>query len=355
MSGQITRVDDHTYWVVSQNGNGIYDVISTELGWLCSCPDHVHRGVKCKHIWAVDFSTTFRKEVQKVIRPITSGFCPSCNSKEIVKNEVRHNKYGDIQRYLCKVCGKRFSLNLGFESMRTTPQAITSAMQLYFTGESLRNVQKFLKLQGVNVSHVAIYKWIGKYTKVMQNYLEQIIPKVSDTWRADEIYVKFKGNIKYVFALMDDETRFWIAQEVAESKYAHDARNLFRMGKGLMQKRPKVLITDGLQAYHEAFKKEFWTFKGPRTRHINTIRLQGDMNNNKMERLNGEIRDREKVMRGLKKKDTPILKGYQLYHNYVRPHEALDGKTPAEKAGINIKGQNKWITIIQNANLSSKY
>lgn len=29
------------------------------------------------------------------------------------------------------------------------------------------------------------------------------------------------------------------------------------------------------------------------------------MNNNKMERINGEIRDREKVMRGLKKKSTP--------------------------------------------------
>ena len=41
-------------------------------------------------------------------------------------------------------------------------------------------------------------------------------------------------------------------------------------------------------------------------------------------------------MRGLKKKDTPILKGYQ-YHNYVGPHEALDGKTPADKAGISVK------------------
>ena len=30
-------------------------------------------------------------------------------------------------------------------------------------------------------------------------------------------------------------------------------------------------------------------------------------NNNKMERINGEIRDREKTMRGLKKKDTEIL------------------------------------------------
>ena len=46
-----------------------------------------------------------------------------------------------------------------------------------------------------------------------------------------------------------------------------------------------------------------------------------------MERLNGEVRDREKVMRGLKKVNTPILAGYQIYHNYMRPHEGLDGKT----------------------------
>jgi hypothetical protein len=68
-----------------------------------------------------------------------------------------------------------------------------------------------------------------------------------------------------------------------------------------------------------------------------------------MERLNGEIRDREKVMRGLKKAETPIIPGYQIYHNYVRPHEALEGKTPAEACGIEVQGKNKWITLIQNA------
>jgi hypothetical protein len=93
--------------------------------------------------------------------------------------------------------------------------------------------------------------------------------------------------------------------------------------------------------------------KKPRTRHIAHIRLQGDYNNNKMERMNGEIRDREKTMRGLKKEDTPILAGYQIYHNYIREHEALDGKTPAELAGIKIEGQNKWLTVIQNATNTS--
>jgi putative transposase len=162
-------------------------------------------------------------------------------------------------------------------------------------------------------------------------------------------YVKINGNMKYLFAMMDDETRFWIAQEVAESKDRHDARKLLRMSKELMGKKLMTFITDGLPAYNEAYKKEFWTLKGPRTEHIRHIKLSGDMHNNKMEHMNGIIRDREKTMRGLKTKDTAILTGYQLYHNYIRPHEGLDGKTPSEVCGITIEGKNKWKTLIQNA------
>ena len=82
--------------------------------------------------------------------------------------------------------------------------------------------------------------------------------------------------------------------------------------------------------------------------------MDGTIHNNKQERLNGEIRDREKVMRSLKTSDTPILTGYRIYHNYVRPHMALEGKTPAELAGIRISGENRWLTIIQNAKFKCK-
>jgi transposase-like protein len=223
-------------------------------------------------------------------------------------------------------------------------------MQLYFTGESLRNVQKFLRLQGVEVHHTTVYRWIGKYIALMEKYLDQMKPQVSDTWRADELYIKIKGNMKYLFAMMDDETRFWIAQEVADTKDKHDARHLFQMAKERTGKKPSVLITDGLRSYRDAWLKEFRTVKQvDNTVHIRNITLAGKHNNNKMERLNGEIRDREKVMRSLKRTDTPILTGLEIFHNYVRPHEALDGKTPAEVCGITVEGQDKWLTLIQNA------
>jgi len=187
-----------------------------------------------------------------------------------------------------------------------------------------------------------------KYTALMEKYLDKITPNVSDTWRADELFLKVKGSMKYLYAMMDEQTRFWIALEVADTKYTADVRPLFQLAKAVAGKTPKTLVSDGAPNFHEAYNKEFRTTK-LETEHIRHIRLAGDYNNNKMERMNGEIRDREKVMRGLERKDSPILTGYQLYHNYIRAHEALDGKTPAEKAGIEVKGTDKWMRIIQNA------
>ena len=359
LKSDLLRLSDYHYHVHSQTSKRDYDVVKAGSSWTCSCPDHKFRKVCCKHIHAVEYSIRIREEVREsnkvTISPITVNSCSFCKSQNIQKAGIRHNKSGDIQRFLCVECHKTFSINIGFEKMKSSPEAITSALQLYFTGESLRNVQKFLKLQGVNVSHKTVYGWIVKYTKLMKEHLNKITPQVGDAWRADEVYTKIRGEMKYVFSLMDDETRFWIAQEVADRKEGHDASSLFRKGKEVAQTRPKVIITDGLNSYSEAYRKEFWTIKREnRTIHIRNVHLQGDMNNNKMERLNGEFRDREKIVRGIKKDDSVIIDGYQLYHNYVRPHSSLDGKTPADACGIVIEGNNKWKTIIENASSKNK-
>ncbi|CAD6513298.1 transposase [metagenome] len=314
----ILRINDNHYQMKSLATNRIYDIYSTESGWNCSCPDHIYRHVVCKHALAISISIQLRQEVRErnkiVIEEANSSQCPQCLSSNIVKHGIRHNKNYDLQRYSCRDCNNRFSFNLGFEKMSVNPKVITSAMQLYFTGESLRNVQKFIQLQGVNVAHSTVYKWIKKYTNLMKEHLDTITPQVGDTWRADEVYVKIKGDKRYMFALMDDETRFWIAQEVADSKFKHDARNLLKMAKDSMNMTPRVFVTDGLQAYNDAFKKEYGAVKKGSPIHIRHISLKGDKNNNKMERLNGEFRDREKVMRGVKKADSVIFDGSQIYH-----------------------------------------
>jgi len=353
LDGQVKRIDEGIYIVKSQSRNGEYCVTKVDGEWLCQCPDNQYRKVKCKHIWAIELSKSIRAEVAvRRILPIENlSGCIYCGSGNLMKKGLRKNKAGNLQKFYCRDCHKYFTFNIGFERMKHNPQAITSAMQLYFSGESLRNTMRSLKLLGVEVSYRTILNWIRKYVAIMKDYADKIVPNVSDTWRADELFVKVKGDMKYLFAMIDDETRYWIAQEVADTKQTHNAQKLFQMAQRVAGKKPRTFITDGLQVYHDAYLREWLSIEDGWSEHAHKIMFEGrdNHNNNKMERFNGEVRDREKVMRGLKTKDTPILAGYQIFHNYIRPHEALDGKTPSEACGIQIEGKNKWITLIQNA------
>ena len=113
-----------------------------------------------------------------------------------------------------------------------------------------------------------------------------------------------KSDRKYLFAMMDNDTRFQIAQEVADSKFKHDVQSLLKMGKQVTKKTPSVFVTDGLPTYNDAFKKEYASknFLRKPSKHVKDIHFKNQVaNNNIQERLNGEFRDREKIFRELKK------------------------------------------------------
>jgi putative transposase len=55
-------------------------------------------------------------------------------------------------------------------------------------------------------------------------------------------------------------------------------------------------------------------------------------------------------MRGMHTKETAqkIIEAVRIHYNLCREHSKL-GKTPAEASGIKIEGENKLMTLIQNA------
>ena len=353
---QIKKISKGYYLVNSQSkDNKQYDVISTERGWECSCYDYKFRRNSCKHVHSIILSQSIKKQVKKniTIKEINTSCCKFCNSDNITLKGKNKGK----QQYKCKDCKRRFVINLGFERLKATPERVTASMNLYFNGESLRHVADSMKLFGVDVTHKTIENWIKKYVTLMEKYLESITPDLSEKWRTDEIYLKIKGDRKYLYALMDDETRYWIAKQVSDNKYTDDVKPMFREAEKIAKKKPSLLISDGAANFHEAWKDE-WKAKNflhKDTEHIRHIHMKNDYNNNKMERLNGTIRDREKVMRSLKRDDSSIIAGMQIHHNFIRGHMGINGMTPAEASGIKIEGDNKWITLIQNAsqNISS--
>ena len=221
---------------------------------------------------------------------------------------------------------------------------------MYYQGMSVRDIECNFEMMGIDVSYRAIYDWVCKYSKMVSYYFDKIVPRTNDRTmiRADEVWVKINGKQNYLFASMDDDTRYWLASDLAETKFQHNADKLLELTKEKIGKSHTYFVTDGLPAYMKSSKKVF----GRKTNHIRHIHITGKRdrdNNNKMERLNGEIRDREKVFRGLKSMDTPLINGMKVYYNFTKKHGSLRGKTPAEQAMIEVDGRNKWVTLIKNA------
>ena len=290
----------------------------------------------------------------------TVRFCKYCRSDKIVKRGTRHNKSGDVQLMKCNKCNRTFSANFGFRYRQFDPDVISEAMHLYYSGVSTRAISDVFEARGIDVDHSVVYRWVERYSKITGIFTDSLKPNVGNWFRADEVWVKVNGKKHYLFATMDDDTRYWLAGELADSKDKHDAYNIFRLTKDAAAgKNPSVLISDKLAAYQKAARKVF----GNKTYHKADAGIRSKRvgpnggtganyhpSNNKMERLNGTIRDREKTFRGLGVADTPVFNGMKVHYNHVRKHDSIK-KTPAEAAGITTEGRNKWKTIIQNSSL----
>ena len=146
--------------------------------------------------------------------------------------------------------------------------------------------------------------------------------------------VKVKGGWKWLWNMMDEKTRFQLVSMIAETREAQDAKRTFKKAKEVTGKKPRLVVTDGLQGYHSAFNSEFYDNRKS-VQHIANVALQSGLNNS-IERMHGSIREREKVMPGIESMETPFIKGNQIYLNFVRPHQGLEGRTPAEAAGIGL-------------------
>lgn len=46
---------------------------------------------------------------------------------------------------------------------------------------------------------------------------------------------------------------------------------------------------------------------------------------------------------------TPRAEGARIHYNFVKPHMALEGQTPAERAGVGVQADNKWLELLRRS------
>lgn len=271
--------------------------------------------------------------------------CHKCKSTKTKYHGTRHNKSGDKKIYKCQKCGAYTTPNDGFWRMRHSGEVISAAIELYYSGISFREISSALKrLFGIEVSDVAILKWIRKYSQQVNQFTRMKRPKLSGRWSIDEKFVKIKGKMGYIWLVKDKKRGFVIAKILSDNRRAGNAGNVLRKARKVGT--PKSINRDGYKGYRKKIAKTF-----PDTEDNVSKGFWHEHNNNSSESTNGEFNGRYKTMRGFGAFDSAdkITDGWITYYNYVKVDRKIH-KTNAEKCGIrNIPKIMPWLFMIKSS------
>ena len=96
------------------------------------------------------------------------------------------------------------------------------------------------------------------------------------------VYLMIRGERRYLFAMLDSETRYWLAKMVAEHKGNDDVAPMFKEAKRLAKKVPETLVSDKAANFHHAWKEQYKAknFLHKETEHINEVVFDGIHHNN---------------------------------------------------------------------------
>jgi len=271
--------------------------------------------------------------------------CKYCGANDTVKVGTKSGN----QQYRCKVCKRKFSDNGSLIGMRTNSDAIAAAISMFFDGIATNALDEQLKSQYyLDVSSSTVWRWIMKYAKLASIYTSQYPIELGPVWMVDETQMKIGGKVYWFWDVIDTKTRFLVGSHLSRTRKQSDAIQLLKLCKARALHPPKYILTDRLLIYERAVWKAFYTLKKEtRATHIESEGMRSPTNINILERFHGSIKQRTKVMRGLKSPTSAkiILQGSVVHYNFFRPHGYLEGDTPSIAANHPLQFSN-WSELL---------
>lgn len=292
--------------------------------------------------------------------------CPKCKSKEIIKwGKRKTENRGKIQRFRCKSCSDTFITD-PFYRMRNSPQKITCALDLFYRGLSTRDVQNHFKaFFPHNSDHSTILRWIRKFSMKIASYTDNLKAQTGSYIEVDEMEYhrrkshKAKRGIDKNWFIdgIDVKTRFMInsvyVKHRSKDKIKHFLLNIKNKSQNI-----KTITTDGFTTYTNVVKKTWGYNSKLRKYNINHKVVNasaGEGFNIWVERLHNTIRQRTRGFRGMHgsiESAHALMKGFEIYYNFVKKHEALKGRTPSDLAtDLEFKSPNRWLELIEKASI----
>ncbi len=267
--------------------------------------------------------------------------CPSCGDSRVHKAGRRNGQ----QRYECRGCGKWFRANGTAHRRRYDAELIGATIDEYYSGMSVKQSAENIehRYDIPEPSKDTLHQWTVDYTDAARYALKDVKANTSGHWVADEMFVYVGGTMCCLWNIMDRQTRYLLACHLTPSNSEEEAIQALRKALAVADRPPDKITTDKLKTYPPAIRKLL-----PKTRHILSQGVNHWINNNRLERLNGTLRAREKTLRGMHSMDSAqhLLEGLAIDYNYFRKHEALKGRTPAQAAKVDVPFR-EWADVVR--------
>jgi len=228
-----------------------------------------------------------------------------------------------------------------FKRMRYPVHLVVTALSMFYLGKnSFRNISLILRTAfNIKVSHTTISNWCTNFAPMFDDMRIQLLPLLdlnSDEWHADETVVKIAGVKHYIWFVIDSETRFVIGFHLSPHRDAPQAVSVLNEAKS--HGTPKSIVSDRYSAYKVPIKSLL-----PDVRHIRVESFKDDISNNLIECFNKQFKAWYKTKQGFSSFDSAnnLISMFVFFFNFVRPHSALNGLTPAQVAGLNLSNNQK--------------
>lgn len=335
---------------------------------------HDKYGMKFKFALITDFVTADHKDdvhekTDLNVLPLDVYIprCPSCGSTSAIKKgyRTRVRKGDSIQRWGCKECGYRF-IDDPTAGSHFPIWAVDRVLDLAARGRKSKEIVEEVKRessllgQRVTMSVQSIPNLIKRYVEMLLLF-EQFVPRkeTPSEWQIDDSPQRFsekkslieqmpkvdpqvcqtaagefekRRRFFWITNVFQVENRYWLSALASINRGQRESENALKLALKRAKCAPGSIRCDGSKSHIRGIKKCL--------QHVPILsktKKQDYAWINMIERLH-------RTMRGLAiKKRRPfrsletlqyLVELVRVYYNFLRPHEALSGDTPAKRAGI---------------------
>ena len=199
-----------------------------------------------------------------------------------------------------------------FKRMRYPVQIIITALSMFYLGKnSFRNISLILKTTfNIKVFHTTVSNWCIKFAPLFDDMRIQLV-SLLDLNSDDGFHLSPHRDSPQAVSLFSEAVK---------------------LGK------PSAVVSDRYLAYKVPVKAVFDGAK-----HIRVQSFKDDISNNLIECFNKQFKAWYKTKQGFSSFESAnnLISLFVFFFNFVRPHSALNGLTPAQVAGLNFSKRRK--------------